>query len=106
MTFRHLDGEPPVDEHLVTAGQTFGYSQVSRSVTGERLAMEDNVFAPSAVQRAILGLLDGGYTDRAIAGRLRVSERTVRGHIRALMAAAGKLGRFALGAEAARRGWL
>ena len=68
--------------------------------------MEDNVFAPSAVQRAILGLLDGGYTDRAIAGRLRVSERTVRGHIRALMAAAGKLGRFALGAEAARRGWL
>ncbi len=68
--------------------------------------MEDNVFAPSAVQRAILGMLDGGYTDRVIAARLALSERTIRGHIRALTAAAGKLGRFALGAEAARRGWL
>ena len=68
--------------------------------------MEDHAFAPTTVQLTILGLLDGGYTDRAIAGRLRVSERTVRAQIRILMSAAGKLGRFALGAEAARRGWL
>ena len=68
--------------------------------------MEESSFAPNGVQLVILELLDGGYTDHAIAGRLRVSERTVRGHGQALMAAAGKLGRFALGAEAARRGWL
>ena len=51
-----------------------------------------------------LALLIDGLTDRAVARRLGVSERTVQRHVRALMEAAGCRNRMQLGRHAALSG--
>jgi DNA-binding NarL/FixJ family response regulator len=51
-----------------------------------------------------LALLIDGLTDRAVARRLGVSERTVQRHVRALMEAAGCRNRMQLGRHAALTG--
>lgn len=48
-----------------------------------------------------LALLIDGLTDRAVARRLGVSERTVQRHVRALMEGAGCRNRMQLGRHAA-----
>jgi DNA-binding NarL/FixJ family response regulator len=53
----------------------------------------------------LLTLLLAGLTDQAIAGQLGISARTVQRRVSALMARAQVATRFALGHEAARRGW-
>jgi sugar-specific transcriptional regulator TrmB/DNA-binding CsgD family transcriptional regulator len=53
----------------------------------------------------LLTLLLAGLTDQAIAGQLGISARTVQRRVSALMARAQVSTRFALGHEAARRGW-
>ena len=56
--------------------------------------------------RGLLSLLLAGLTDRAIAGHLKVSVRTVERRIRALMDAAHVRTRTQLAWEAARQNWL
>jgi sugar-specific transcriptional regulator TrmB len=53
----------------------------------------------------LLTLLLAGLTDQAIAGQLGISARTVQRRVSALMAQAHVATRFALGHEAAQRGW-
>ncbi len=53
----------------------------------------------------VLGLLDAGLTDRAVATQLGLSMRTVQRRVRLLMDVAGVDTRFQLGVEAVRRGW-
>jgi len=53
----------------------------------------------------LLTLLLAGLTDQAIAGQLGISARTVQRRVSALMTRAQVATRFALGHEAARRGW-
>ncbi|MEV0646536.1 helix-turn-helix transcriptional regulator [Phytomonospora sp. NPDC050363] len=57
-------------------------------------------------QRLIVGMLAEGASDTQIARRLYIGQRTVQREVAALMAVVGAASRFALGAEAARRGWL
>ena len=57
-------------------------------------------------QRLIVSLLADGASDTQIARRLYIGQRTVQREVAALMALVGAASRFALGAEAARRGWL
>lgn len=54
----------------------------------------------------LLGLLDAGLTDRAVAIQLGLSMRTVQRRVRALMDRTGVDTRFRLGAEAVQRGWI
>lgn len=63
-------------------------------------------FRPTTVQLEILRLLERGATDRVIAHRLNIGERTVRVEISKVAAVTGANGRFALGAVCARLGWL
>ena len=62
--------------------------------------------APSETDRALLALLVGGLTDRAIAGQLGWHERTAHRHLRAMMARLDATTRFQAGYQAVRRGWL
>ena len=57
-------------------------------------------------QTLIVGMLAEGASDTQIARRLYIGQRTVQREVAALMALVGAASRFALGAEAARRGWL
>ena len=57
------------------------------------------------VDARLLTLLLAGLTDQAIAGQLGISARTVQRRVSALMERAQVATRFALGHEAARRGW-
>lgn len=61
---------------------------------------------PSRVQRRILLLLAAGFTIQTITKLVFMSERAVYDHISALKQATGAKNQFALGAEAAKRGWL
>jgi len=65
-----------------------------------------NTSDPTEIQIKILRELRHGATDTAIARRLQISERQVRAQIARLAAITNTQGRFALGVEAARRGWL
>lgn len=58
------------------------------------------------VQARIMSLLCAGYTDRSIAGILRVSERSVQRHVRTMMDLAGARSRVQLGWYAASEGWV
>jgi sugar-specific transcriptional regulator TrmB/DNA-binding CsgD family transcriptional regulator len=60
----------------------------------------------SSTERAVLNLLVLGLTDRAIAGQLRISERSVQRHVRTLMDLAGAHSRVQLGWYAAKHDWL
>ncbi|WP_155374419.1 helix-turn-helix domain-containing protein [Catellatospora vulcania] len=66
----------------------------------------DTLFHPSDLQLRILRLLRDGATDRAIALRLHMGERTVREQLAKLAEESEAQGRFALGVEAVCRGWL
>ncbi|WP_083915924.1 helix-turn-helix transcriptional regulator [Micromonospora lupini] len=55
---------------------------------------------------AVLAGLAEGLTDAAVANRLRLTERTVRRDVSALMHRAGVASRFQLGAHAQSLGWL
>ena len=57
-------------------------------------------------ERQVLDLLGSGLTDSAIARALGVSERTVYRRIAALEERIGVSGRYLLGVEAAKRGWI
>lgn len=59
-----------------------------------------------AATRRIITLLGMGFSDRAIARQLGLSERTFHRRLHAVMTEVGVEGRFQLGAEARRRGWL
>ncbi|NUQ90345.1 MAG: response regulator transcription factor [Glycomyces artemisiae] len=63
-------------------------------------------FVPADDHLSVLRLLYEGHTDQTIARRLHRSERSIRGIISMLSGHTATRGRFALGAEAARRGWL
>lgn len=67
---------------------------------------DDTLFKPNETQLQILRLLRVGATDRTIALKLHISERTVREHLHKVCNAIGIQGRFALGIEAALRGWV
>ncbi|WP_188195291.1 helix-turn-helix transcriptional regulator [Nonomuraea sp. SYSU D8015] len=64
--------------------------------------------APGAAdaRRDLLPLLAAGLTDAAIAAHLGWSDRTVRRHVRAMMARLDAQTRFQAGYQAAARGWL
>ena len=59
---------------------------------------------PTARERQVLDLLARGYDNRAIAAELAIGYKTVRGHVRALIAKAGARSRVELIALAYRRG--
>jgi DNA-binding NarL/FixJ family response regulator len=61
---------------------------------------------PTLMQRRILLLLAAGFTIQTITKLVFLSERAVYDHISALKNATGAKNQFALGAEAAKRGWL
>jgi DNA-binding NarL/FixJ family response regulator len=61
---------------------------------------------PPVIQRRILLLLAAGFTISTIAKLVFLSERAVHEHIAALKNQTGAKNQFALGAEAAKRGWL
>jgi hypothetical protein len=58
------------------------------------------------LQRAVLRALMCGKTDGKIAAELYVGRRTMHRWLKKLMEEAGATNRFALGAHAARNGWL
>jgi hypothetical protein len=58
------------------------------------------------LQRAVLQALMCGKTDGKIAAELYVGRRTMHRWLKKLMEEAGATNRFALGAHAARNGWL
>lgn len=60
----------------------------------------------SARDQQLLTYLAAGLTDESIARELGVSERTVARRIAALQHLLGAQGRFQLGVQASRRGWL
>lgn len=62
--------------------------------------------APAAADRQLLSLLLSGCTDRAIAGQLGVSVRTVQRRVSRLCAEVGAGTRLQLVWQATRRGWL
>lgn len=62
--------------------------------------------APNGKERALLRLVAEGCTDAAAAGRLHVSQRTVRRMMALLMERLGARSRFEAGVKAARRGWI
>ncbi len=61
---------------------------------------------PPVIQRRILLLLAAGFTISTIAKLVFLSERAVHEHIALLKNQTGAKNQFALGAEAAKRGWL
>ncbi len=61
---------------------------------------------PPVIQRRILLLLAAGLTISTIAKLVFLSERAVHEHIATLKNQTGAKNQFALGAEAAKRGWL
>jgi DNA-binding NarL/FixJ family response regulator len=69
------------------------------------MSQEESV-QPPVIQRRILLLLAAGFTISTIAKLVFLSERAVYEHIAALKSATGAKNQFALGAEAAKRGWL
>jgi DNA-binding NarL/FixJ family response regulator len=78
------------------AGARGRYLQSMREESGE----------PPVIQRRILLLLAAGFTISTIAKLVFLSERAVHEHIAAMKNATGAKNQFALGAEAAKRGWL
>jgi hypothetical protein len=60
----------------------------------------------SGLQRQILQMMFAGAPDNAIARGLGKSESTVRRNIEAVVEPTGTQGRFALGVEVERRGWM
>lgn len=61
---------------------------------------------PPVIQRRILLLLAAGLTISTISKLVFLSERAVHEHIATLKNQTGAKNQFALGAEAAKRGWL
>jgi len=61
---------------------------------------------PPVIQRRILLLLAAGFTISTISKLVFLSERAVHEHIATLKTQTGAKNQFALGAEAAKRGWL
>jgi len=55
---------------------------------------------------AILGLLDAGLKDEAVARQLGISLRTVQRAVQQVSVLLGVSSRFQLGAQACRRGWI
>lgn len=62
--------------------------------------------APNETERQLLDMLMEGLTDRAVARRLGLSERTVRRLVAQLMDRLGAASRFEAGARAVERGWI
>lgn len=60
----------------------------------------------SASQSRVLRLLAAGMTDETVAESCGMSVRTVRRHVTAILGALDVTSRFAIGVEAARRGWI
>lgn len=61
---------------------------------------------PSPESRQLLTYLSAGLTDEAIGRELAVSERTVARRVARMQEMLGARGRFQLGVQAIRRGWL
>ncbi|MER5689760.1 LuxR C-terminal-related transcriptional regulator [Streptomyces sp. NPDC002205] len=61
---------------------------------------------PSTEDLLLLGMLQAGYKDQAIARQLGTSARTVTRRIATIMCRLGLNTRFQVGAEAAKRGWI
>jgi DNA-binding NarL/FixJ family response regulator len=61
---------------------------------------------PTPAGRSVLPLLVAGLSDVAIARQLKWNERTVRRHVRGLLAELGAETRFQAGYQAVARGWL
>ncbi|MDD9205703.1 hypothetical protein PU560_04365, partial [Georgenia sp. 10Sc9-8] len=72
----------------------------------ELVACEERGGAPSPEEIELLRVLARGAKDESAARTLGVSVRTVRRMIAALSERLDAPGRFAMGAEAARRGWI
>ncbi|GIG69853.1 LuxR C-terminal-related transcriptional regulator [Phytomonospora endophytica] len=85
----------------VTAAATVARGQEP----GERQSFREGVRLNER-QTLIVGMLAEGASDTQIARRLYIGQRTVQREVAALMALVGAASRFALGAEAALRGWL
>ncbi|SOD70752.1 regulatory LuxR family protein [Jatrophihabitans sp. GAS493] len=60
----------------------------------------------SAIENRVMNLLVAGFTDRAIAGILKTSERSIQRHVRRMMDEVGAQSRVQLGWQAAKAGWL
>lgn len=60
---------------------------------------------PDPVERRILGLMNAGLPDEAIARRLGLSHRTLQRRVRDLMERLHAATRYQLGAQAVARGW-
>ncbi|TCO45298.1 LuxR C-terminal-related transcriptional regulator [Actinocrispum wychmicini] len=69
------------------------------------ISLDVNPAKVSPEQDQVLRLVLTGMTDTAIARHLGVSERTVRRHIQALLAALGVTNRITLAVAAIREGW-
>jgi DNA-binding NarL/FixJ family response regulator len=54
----------------------------------------------------VLKLITHGYTNKAIGAQLKISERTVQGHIASLFAKLGVNSRTELVVHAAQLGWV
>jgi DNA-binding NarL/FixJ family response regulator len=71
---------------------------------GPRAATRSAPAGLTAREQEVLALLTEGLTDRAIAQRLFISERTVHHHVSAVLAKIGVASRTAAAREAARLG--
>ncbi|WP_332328047.1 MULTISPECIES: helix-turn-helix transcriptional regulator [unclassified Streptomyces] len=73
---------------------------------GTEAVRADGDQQPTETEYRLLDMLVRGLTDRAVARRLGLSERTVRRMVAHLMDRLGAASRFEAGARAVERGWL
>ena len=66
---------------------------------------ESDAPGPGPVERRILGLMNAGLPDEAIARQLGLSHRTLQRRVHALMRDLNAATRYQLGAQAVARGW-
>ena len=102
MTWRRLGNSPgrPLARHA-------DWTCPARPACAERLAreLEQAIGAANPLtrrEREIAGLISDGLTNRAIAGQLVLSERTVEGHVRSTLAKLQLTNRTELAAWALR----
>lgn len=67
---------------------------------------DDDAAALTEQERRLLAMLSSGMTDEAMARAVGLSHRTVQRRLAELARRVGAEGRFQLGVQAARRGWV
>ncbi|WP_159392871.1 helix-turn-helix transcriptional regulator [Streptomyces cyaneogriseus] len=103
---RHEDGAIVLTGASVVAPIAAVFEQVWLSATPLTLQDQRRKSELTDTERALLQLLQEGYTDAQVARRLAVSPRTVGRVVADLMAKLGASSRFQAGVLARRRGWL